>query len=435
MGSGLSTDLGDRSLHDETYHSLQEYGRRLRAQDKSLTEMDLANSFLGCDGAKIALEPLSKNRTLQSLDLGYNNLGGSGRKGRLRSDEKEIGMQYIAEAMSKNTSITSLNLAGNKLGEPGTKHVAQMLTENGTLRTLSLFNNYIDDSCLHPLCDALGQNNSLTALNLNYNDITDNGARQLALVFKTNTTLTKLSLVDNDGVSDSWVKEIGKYLAVNSDLQAEVEAQRREKEQREKERLEQEEATRAKREADLRAQREKIEEEFRVLEAQRQVEVEARAQTAEREERRRLQKQAIREAREREKEEHTENLVNLAYAWRQTLRGGERRGREWRSGFTTVSDSSYGIRDTFSAPSGMDGAVPNRRLVACWCEPTEQTAVFAGQLHYHCVLEPATNDAVGPDGKPRKYCGCNSTAHRCRSAPLAQQNKDRRTNAGLFDAA
>ena len=49
----------------------------------------------------------------------------------------------IAQALSSNSTFTSLSLSGNKIGETGAASIAQALTSNSTLTSLDLDRNHV----------------------------------------------------------------------------------------------------------------------------------------------------------------------------------------------------------------------------------------------------------------------------------------------------
>mmetsp|Transcript_142334 Transcript_142334/g.248202 ORF Transcript_142334/g.248202 Transcript_142334/m.248202 type:complete len:444 (-) Transcript_142334:597-1928(-) len=439
MGSGLSIEMGHDSLYESNLRELEGLLTRVKMQDKELTEVDLSNRFLGFGGARVAAEPLARARNLQRLNLSYNNLGGVPQKkkyGRPRPqkeahEKEEIGMPYIADALARNTSLVYLNLSGNNLCASGLHCVSQMLRKNKQLEELVLFNNNIGDDSMPDFCDALAYNNTLYKVNLDYNHITDNGAERIFRMLDTNQTLTDVTLKENEGISETWMRQIAQKLERNREVQDREREAREAQERADRLAAEEAEKVRQEKERELREERERIEREYEELEARKRAEEEEQNRIYQQEEERRELKRQAREARIIAQEEHIESLVNLAYAWRETLRGGERRGREWRSGFETHRDTSYSIKDSFMPPQGY---AVKRRLVACWCEPTEQTVAYPGQLHYHCIHEPSTGDPhyLGEADHVTKYEGCMQTGHRCRSAPMSYNPE--RNQGSLFAA-
>eukprot|EP00906_Rhabdomonas_costata_P037220 RCo052332 len=250
MGAGLSTQLEYNSLYQQNLDELEVYLRKVRCQDKGLTELDVSNRFLGVQGARAASEAIARAKYLRSLNCSYNNLGNPPKKkrtGRLvggpaaAADESfspaaanDVGMPYLADGLAQNSSLTYLNLAGNNLELRGAQAVATFLRQNSTLKELVLFNNNIGDDAMPELCDALRQNTRLTKLNLDYNNITDAGAELLRRALDANRSLVAVSLKDNEGVSERWLREIQTRLEANKGHQAERERAEREAEEEER---------------------------------------------------------------------------------------------------------------------------------------------------------------------------------------------------------
>ncbi len=107
--------------------------------------------------------------TLTTLSLFRNRIGDEG-----------------AKALAQNTTLTTLDLVGNNIGDEGAKALAQ----NTTLTTLYLGGNNIGDEG----AKALAQNTTLTRLSLYWNHIGVEGAKALAQ----NTTLTELYIGGNN---------------------------------------------------------------------------------------------------------------------------------------------------------------------------------------------------------------------------------------------
>ena len=135
---------------------------------------------IGEKGAIVLLNALTTNKTLQYLDLGWNNIGAEG----------------IANALKTNKTLQVLNLEYNNIGI-GAIALANALKTNKTLQKLYLWANTIGDKGAIAFANALKTNKTLQVLNLDSNKIGDKGAIALANALKTNKTLQKLYFWSN----------------------------------------------------------------------------------------------------------------------------------------------------------------------------------------------------------------------------------------------
>src|SRR3989338_7421964 len=93
-----------------------------------------------------------------------------------------------------NSSLTTLNLSSNSIGDSGVSALATALQYNSSLTTLNLTGNSIGDSGASALATALSHNSSLTTLNLTRNSIGDSGASALATALSHNSSLITLRM-------------------------------------------------------------------------------------------------------------------------------------------------------------------------------------------------------------------------------------------------
>ncbi|KAI8599884.1 hypothetical protein EDD21DRAFT_432081 [Dissophora ornata] len=133
---------------------------------------------------RIFANSLKTNTTLTTLDLRGNSIGNEG-------------ALALSEALKTNTTLTTLNLWMNSIGKEGALALSETLKTNTTLTTLDLEGNSIGNQGALALSKALKTNTTLTTLNLAGNSIGKEGALELLEALKTNTTLTTLNVRDN----------------------------------------------------------------------------------------------------------------------------------------------------------------------------------------------------------------------------------------------
>jgi Ran GTPase-activating protein (RanGAP) involved in mRNA processing and transport len=79
----------------------------------------------------------------------------------------------LAQALQINSTLTTLDLYDNEIGDEGAKHLAQTLQINRTLTTLHLYSNQIGAEGAEHLAEALQVNTTLTMLTIWWNEIDD----------------------------------------------------------------------------------------------------------------------------------------------------------------------------------------------------------------------------------------------------------------------
>lgn len=190
---------------------IQRLAEALRG-NASLTSLELEESFVGDEGAKLFADALKVSTSLTTLQL----VGG---------DIADEGSRHLAEALRANTSLTELGLMGNSIGDEGAGWLAQALVANGHLKTLDLRCNLIGAKGANRLAEALKDNTSLTQLQFEGNPLTPEGARQLLEALKPNTSLMGLSFALHH--ADALVLEaIVALLSLNKRLMVSFQASR-----------------------------------------------------------------------------------------------------------------------------------------------------------------------------------------------------------------
>ena len=147
---------------------------------------------------------LRVNTSLTSLVLSENSIG-------------DKGASSLSEALRVNTSLTSLNLVCTSIGVEGISSLSEALRVNTCLTSLDLSKNSIGDEGASSLSEALRVNTSLTSLNLGVTSIGDEGASSLSEALRVNTSLTSLNLRCNS-IGDEGVSSLSEALRVNTSL-------------------------------------------------------------------------------------------------------------------------------------------------------------------------------------------------------------------------
>lgn len=146
-----------------------------------LQTLVLVESDLGDVGAMAIASALSE-ATLKTLSLNECNIG-------------DAGGVAIAEALRVNTTLTFLNLVGNRMGPLAAKAFGELLQANTPLRELVLSGNPLGDVGLVNVVDGLRQNTTLVMLGLM--GIHAQNFAPVGVLLRENATLMSLFLNNN----------------------------------------------------------------------------------------------------------------------------------------------------------------------------------------------------------------------------------------------
>lgn len=173
-----------------------------RYLDPSFTSLNLRDRNYKIEIEVLAME-LVVNTTLTKLNLRGNKI-------------KAADIVSLSHALLFNSVLTKLNLQCNYIGPKGAASLGQALLANSTLTKLKLQNS-IGPGGAACLGQALLVNSTLTELDLSRNQIGDAGAANLGQVLLTNSTLTGLDLSENQ-IGDKGAASLGQALLMNSTL-------------------------------------------------------------------------------------------------------------------------------------------------------------------------------------------------------------------------
>ncbi|CAE7207215.1 NLRC3, partial [Symbiodinium necroappetens] len=176
---------------------------------KRLRALKLIKVFIGKEEAKALGEALASLKTLEDIHIELAE----------GSDGSAVA-EALAEALKRNSSLTTIDLSFSAIGDAGAKALTEALKQNSSLTTIDLSENFIIDggtkaavlsrpslAFMWPACSAhqalaedLKQNSSLTTI-----DLSDNFIVALAEALKQNSSLTTIQLRAT-GIGDDGAK-------------------------------------------------------------------------------------------------------------------------------------------------------------------------------------------------------------------------------------
>ncbi|KAG0077399.1 hypothetical protein BGZ93_003712, partial [Podila epicladia] len=169
----------------------------------ALTTLNLSSNNIRFHAQALS-EALKTNSTLVTLELRGNMLG-------------DDGAQALSEALKANSSLATLDLRDNEIGSNGAQALSEALKANSTMTTLKLGNNEIGDNGALALSEALKTNSTLTTLDLGSNSIGPDGAKALSEALKTNSTMATVELRGNK-IGDDGAQALSEALKTNINL-------------------------------------------------------------------------------------------------------------------------------------------------------------------------------------------------------------------------
>ena len=193
------------------------------------------NPHLGDGGALYLAGALQKNDTLKHLDLSYCHTASRGIEALSSAlaintslegldvsgecletlDINDHCATNLQQALMRNSTLKTLNLAYSSFTESSTKCLSLGLLFNNSLANLNLSNSVIDDASVAYLSTAIQHSESLKTLDLFNCHITDNGIELLAQCVATNRSLTEIRLARNDPISAKGVQLLNECLQKN----------------------------------------------------------------------------------------------------------------------------------------------------------------------------------------------------------------------------
>ncbi|XP_060231614.1 NACHT, LRR and PYD domains-containing protein 4C isoform X1 [Meriones unguiculatus] len=168
---------------DKGMHSLC---KALCHPDCVLKELVLANCSLSEQCWDYLSDVLRRNKTLSHLDIGSNDL-------------KDEGLKVLCRALTlPDSALKSLCLKNCLITTSGCQDLAEVLSSNQNLRSLQVSENKLEDAGVKLLCDAMKHPNChLENLGLEACELTSACCEDLASAFTQSKTLWGINLLEN----------------------------------------------------------------------------------------------------------------------------------------------------------------------------------------------------------------------------------------------
>lgn len=169
---------------------------------KAVSFIFLFDLYLSRDHCVAMAEALKTNTSLRTLRLWRNGIG-------------DDGCTALAEALKVNAALQELNMEDNDIGERGCAALAAALAVNSTIKSVFLPDNEVGDAGCVALAGALKVNESIQHVDLWNNGVRGEGCVALAEALKVNGTVWDVELGDNC-IGDFECAALAEALKVNT---------------------------------------------------------------------------------------------------------------------------------------------------------------------------------------------------------------------------
>ena len=164
-----------------------------------LKELNLHSNHISDHGLMEISRSLQSNTTLTFLDVDCNRI----------HDESVLALADCL--LNYNSSLTSLSLADNLIGEDGGIALGKVISKNSTLRYLNVSRNRLGNRGVAAILLGMETNKTVSRLELSSNDFDDGAAIGIADMLDLNSTVKHLK-VDHNDMTDFGAERISKIL-------------------------------------------------------------------------------------------------------------------------------------------------------------------------------------------------------------------------------
>ena len=170
-----------------------------------MRRLDIEHTSLDSKCVSILSEILKTNKTIKRLVLFSSSLTG--------------GIKQVSDSLFNNETLEQLVLYNvTDITDEDMTHLSTILATNTTLKVLRLPYCNITDNGVRYICEGLTKNHTLTTLNISHNhQITSVSTSTIADLIQTTTSLTRLDL-DNTSLNNDDIKTICTSLTKNTTI-------------------------------------------------------------------------------------------------------------------------------------------------------------------------------------------------------------------------
>lgn len=177
----------DVSFNGITSNGCKYFIQILSSHSCPLKYLNLSGNYIQCTGFRYLSQAIAKSSTLSHLDLAYNNDDKDNKANINSYKELSIGI-------GNNTSITVINISGNKLYTIGIEHLFNALSTGNFLKELILADSNFSSELITALVLQINKIKSLKRLDFSRNTFDSKAAGYLFYLFKDNTSLEEIDM-------------------------------------------------------------------------------------------------------------------------------------------------------------------------------------------------------------------------------------------------
>jgi len=221
--ASVEMNLSQNNIHAEGLEDIADFLKI----STTIKVLNLGRNELSQSNVRPLMEALTKNSSLTELNLSQCSLEFTGEVGKslrtmltnncsllsLDISYSTISPDYIADGLAQNRGLKTLYMKYCSITAEGTRQISEAI-QKSKLEKLSI--GPLEDNCIKPLTNAL---TSLKFLSMRGKKVTDQGMKTLGCALQENNSLLELSLWDFQSITSKGLKILGDQLKWNKKLE------------------------------------------------------------------------------------------------------------------------------------------------------------------------------------------------------------------------